>query len=161
MYVYERILINRSFIKDLIDLNTVPSLYRIHICNITLVFLSQALGHDPQSGPADKGEAQTVIRDREGAHCDYAALFSHRGGAAGRTVWRRPEPLWTQEPKGTESSLEHSSIRILFDVKVVVSSRVHRRGKWLVVNNFPFCCVYAPSAFYDIYHNVFQFCIQL
>ena len=158
-----KFLINRSFIKGLIDLNTIPGLCKIHICNITLVFLSQALGHVPQSGPADKGEAQTVVWGREGAHCDDAALFGHRGGAAGRTVWRRPEPLWTQEPKGTESSLENSSVRILCGVEAVVSSRVHRRHWWLVVNNFPFCRAYIPSVWY-IYHfsqNGFQFCIQL
>lgn len=70
--------------------------------------MSQGPGHVPWSDPADKGEAQADIRDCEGAYRDYSALFGHRGGAAGRAVWRRIELLWAQEPKGTPSAPKRS-----------------------------------------------------
>ena len=72
-----------------------------------MLLVCQGPGHVPLSGPADKGEAQTCVWDREGAHCDDSALLGHRGGAAGRAVWRRTEPLWAQEPKGTEQDHTH------------------------------------------------------
>lgn len=65
----------------------------------------QGPGHVPFSDPADKGEEQTNIWDCEGAYSDRSAVFGHWGCAAGRTVWRRTEPLQPEKPQGTAETL--------------------------------------------------------
>lgn len=74
---------------------------------IPFISTCQSPGHDPCSGQADKGEAQTVIRDCERAHHERSAMFGHRERAADRTVWRRTEPLRAQDRKGTSPVRKH------------------------------------------------------
>lgn len=65
--------------------------------------MSQGPGYVPLSDHSNKGQAKTDIWDCEGAYCDHSALFRHRGGAAGGTLWSRTESLWTRQTEGVLS----------------------------------------------------------